>query len=49
PMQNGINKVGVKIAEQLDYVTTVKKLVKENKNLQSQLDEVSAENRLLQQ
>lgn len=49
PMQNGINKVGVKIAEQLDYVTTVKKLVKENKDLKAQLDNVSAENRLLQQ
>lgn len=49
PMQNGINKVGVKIAEQLDYVTTVKKLVEENKDLKAQLDSVSAENRLLQQ
>ncbi len=49
PMQNGINKVGTKIAEQLDYITTVKELVKENKELKSQLEKVSAENRLLQQ
>lgn len=49
PMQNGINKVGVKIAEQLEYVTTVKKLVKENNDLKAQLEDVSAENRLLQQ
>ena len=49
PMQNGINKVGTKIAEQLDYITTMKKLAKENKELKSQLEKVSAENRLLQQ
>lgn len=49
PMQNGINKVGTKIAEQLDYITTVKELVKKNKELESQLEKVSAENRLLQQ
>ncbi len=49
PMQNGINRVGTKIAEQLDYITTMKELVKENKELKSQLDKVSAENRLLQQ
>lgn len=49
PMQNGINKVGIKIAEQMDYVTTLKKLVKENKELKGRLDELSAENKLLQQ
>lgn len=49
PMQNGINKVGVKIAEQLEYITTVKKLVKENNDLKAQLEDVAAENRLLQQ
>lgn len=49
PMQNGINKVGTKIAQQLDYITTMKKLAEENKELKSQLEKVSAENRLLQQ
>lgn len=49
PMQNGINKVGTKIAEKLDYITTMKDLVKENKDLKARLDKVSAENRLLQQ
>lgn len=49
PMQKGINKIGTKISEQMDYVTTVKKLVNENKKLENKLEEVSAENRLLQQ
>lgn len=49
PMQRGINKVGLVVADGLDYATTVKKLVKENNNLKEQLDEMSAQNRLLQQ
>ncbi|MCI5641077.1 MAG: rod shape-determining protein MreC [Lachnospiraceae bacterium] len=49
PMQKGINSIGRKIAKGMDYVTTVKKLTKENKKLQNKLDELSSENKLLQQ
>jgi len=49
PMQKGINKIGVKVAEQIDYIATVKKLANENKDLKKQLAQVSAENKLLQQ
>lgn len=49
PMQKGINKIGLVVADQMDYVTTMKKLVKENNSLKEQLDELSAQNRLLQQ
>lgn len=49
PMQNGINSIGTKLADQMEYVTTVKKLVKQNQKLQKQLDELSVENKLLQQ
>ena len=49
PMQKGINSIGSKLADQMEYVTTVKKLVKQNQKLQKQLDELSVENKLLQQ
>lgn len=49
PMQKGINSIGSKISDQMEYVTTVKKLVKQNKALQKELDELSSENKLLQQ
>lgn len=49
PMQKGINTIGAKISDQMEYVTTVKKLVKQNKALQKELDELSSENKLLQQ
>lgn len=49
PMQKGINYIGNKIADQMEYVTTVQKLVKQNKALQKKLDELSSENKLLQQ
>lgn len=49
PMQSGINTIGRKISDQMDYVATVKKLVKKNKKLQKKLDELSVENKLLQQ
>lgn len=49
PMQKGINAIGVKISEQMEYATTLKKTVKKNKKLQSQIDKLSAENKLLQQ
>lgn len=49
PMQKGINSIGTKLADQMEYVTTVKKLVKQNQKLQKQLDELSVENKLLQQ
>ncbi|MDE6851250.1 MAG: rod shape-determining protein MreC [Lachnospiraceae bacterium] len=49
PMQKGINSIGSKISDQMEYVTTVRKLVNQNKKLQKQLDELSIENKLLQQ
>lgn len=49
PMQKGINAIGVKITERMDYATTLKKTVRKNKKLQSQIDKLSAENKLLQQ
>lgn len=48
PMQNGINKVGAKIAEQIEYIDTVKNLVDENKELKEQIEKLSSENKLLQ-
>lgn len=48
-MQKGINAIGVKISERMDYATTLKKTVRKNKKLQSQIDKLSAENKLLQQ
>ena len=49
PLQRGINKIGLVVADGMDYVTTVKKLVKKNNALQKQLDDLSQQNRLLQQ
>ena len=49
PMQKGINAIGVKISERMDYATTLKKTVRKNKKLQSQIDKLSAENKLFQQ
>lgn len=49
PMQRGINKIGLVVADGIDYATTVKKLVKKNNALQKQLDDLSQQNRLLQQ
>lgn len=49
PMQRGINKIGLVLADGMDYATTVKKLVKKNNALQKQLDDLSQQNRLLQQ
>lgn len=49
PMQKGINSIGVKISDRMEYVTTMKKTVAKNKKLQSEIDKLSAENKLLQQ
>lgn len=49
PMQRGINKIGLVVADGMDYATNVKKLVKKNNALQKQLDDLSQQNRLLQQ
>lgn len=49
PMQRGINKIGLVVADGMDYAATVKKLVKENDALQKQVDDLSQQNRLLQQ
>lgn len=49
PMQKGINSIGSKLAVKLDYLTTMKETVDENKKLKKEIDELSAENKLLQQ
>jgi len=49
PMQKGINSLGRRLAEQIDYITTMRRTVDENKKLKKQLAELSAENKLLQQ
>lgn len=49
PMQKGINSIGSNLAEQLDYLTTMRKTVDENKKLKEEIAELSAENKLLQQ
>ncbi len=49
PMQKGINQIGRKVAKQMQYATTMKKLVKENNSLKKELENVSAQNRQLQQ
>lgn len=49
PMQKGINTIGNKLADKMDYVTTMHKTVDKNKKLQEEIDELSAENKLLQQ
>lgn len=49
PMQRGINKIGLVVADGMDYATTVKKLTRENDFLKKQVDDLSAQNRLLQQ
>lgn len=49
PMQKGINRIGLLVADGMDYATTVEKLVQENNELKEQLDEISSQNRLLQQ
>ena len=36
PMQKGINTIGVKISDKLEYVNSVKKLTKENKKLKEE-------------
>lgn len=37
PMQKGINAIGVKISERMDYATTLKKTVRKNKNCNPRL------------
>lgn len=49
PMQRGMNKIGLVVADGMDYATTVKKLTRENDSLKKQVDDLSAQNRLLQQ
>ena len=49
PMQNGINKIGLVVADKMDYAASMDKLVKENNSLKEQLEELSSQNRLLQQ
>lgn len=49
PMQNGINSVGSFFTVKTDIFTSKQELVEQNKELQSQLDSISYENRILQQ
>lgn len=48
PMQKGINSIGSTLAEQLEYLTTMRKTVDENRRLKQEIAELSAENKLLQ-
>ncbi|MCR5625161.1 MAG: rod shape-determining protein MreC [Lachnospiraceae bacterium] len=48
PMQKGINSIGVVISEKIDYLHTMKNLVKENKKLKNKVEDLSEENQLLQ-
>ena len=49
PMQVGINKIGSFFTSKLDYLKNVDELIAKNKELTSQLNEVSYENKLLLQ
>ncbi len=49
PMQNGINKIGLIVADKMDYAASVDKLVKENNSLKEEVKTLSSQNRLLQQ
>lgn len=49
PMQRGINRIGVLVADGMEYVTTMGKLVEENNSLKKQIEDISSQNRLLQQ
>lgn len=49
PMQKGINSVGSFFTIKTDIFTSKQELVKQNKELQSQLDNIAYENRILQQ
>ena len=49
PFQNGINKVGTALSDMTSGFRNKKKLVEENKKLQSKVDELTAENSRLTQ
>lgn len=49
PMQKGINNVGRFFSDKTKYFTSMKKLMEENKELQSQLDTANYENKILKQ
>lgn len=49
PMQKGINLVGRAISDQFEYITSLKKLKKENQKLEKKLAKITSENKILQQ
>lgn len=49
PMQKGINSIGTWMFEKTDMFTTMQELIAENKELKEQLDNISYENKILQQ
>ena len=49
PMQKGINSVGHFFTEKTEIFTSMKELLEENEKLQSELDSVNYENKILQQ
>lgn len=49
PMQKGINSVGSAVSDQFDKFKSMEKLIKENKSLQEQVDNLSNENKILLQ
>ena len=49
PLQNGMNGIGKWFTNKADYFNSVKKLTKKNKELESQVNELTEENSLLAQ
>lgn len=49
PMQKGINEIGRFFSDKVDMFQSMEKLRKKNQELQSQLDTISYENKILQQ
>ncbi|MDO5293858.1 MAG: rod shape-determining protein MreC [bacterium] len=49
PMQKGINQVGSYVHSKTELITSIEKLTKENETLQNELNDVTANNKVLQQ
>lgn len=48
PMQSGVNQVGNWISDKTEIFTSMKKLIAENEELQSKVDTLSSQNKILQ-
>lgn len=49
PMQKGINSIGIFLAEKADLFVSMQELMEENRELKEKLDNLSYENKILQQ